>query len=66
MCSYNQFIGYRESNLTRILQNALGGNSKTVIVATINPTTVEESHSTLRVSGQVISLGPLKEVFFMG
>ncbi|XP_070180710.1 centromere-associated protein E-like [Littorina saxatilis] len=44
----NQFIGYRDSKLTRILQNALGGNSKTVIVATINPTTIEESHSTLR------------------
>ncbi|XP_076452452.1 uncharacterized protein LOC143288036 [Babylonia areolata] len=43
-----QFIGYRDSKLTRILQNALGGNSKTVIVATINPTTIEESHSTLR------------------
>ena len=45
-----QFIGYRDSKLTRILKNALGGNSRTVIVATINPTTIDESHSTLRVS----------------
>ncbi|KAL8593228.1 hypothetical protein ACOMHN_009883 [Nucella lapillus] len=43
-----QFIGYRNSKLTRILQNALGGNSKTVIVATMNPTIIEEGHSTLR------------------
>ena len=48
--SSNQFINYRDSKLTRILQNALGGNSKTVIVATVNPTTIEESHSTFRVS----------------
>ena len=51
----NQFINYRDSKLTRILQNALGGNSKTVIVATINPTTIEESHSTLRVSHSRVS-----------
>nr|KAG5702779.1 hypothetical protein BaRGS_003653 [Batillaria attramentaria] len=44
----NQFIPYRDSKLTRILQNALGGNSKTAIICTMNPTTIEESHSTLK------------------
>ncbi|XP_059170672.1 uncharacterized protein LOC131952148 [Physella acuta] len=42
------FINYRDSKLTRILQNALGGNSKTAILCTVSPTSVEETHSTLR------------------
>ena len=42
-------IPYRDSKLTRILQNALGGNSKTCIIATLSPseTAIEESISTL-------------------
>ncbi|GAB1607646.1 hypothetical protein Ahia01_001048500 [Argonauta hians] len=44
----NLHINYRDSKLTRILQNALGGNSKTAIICTINPTVVDETHSTLR------------------
>lgn len=45
----NMRIPYRDSKLTRILQQALGGNSKTVIVATLSPsvTAIEESISTL-------------------
>lgn len=31
------FINYRDSKLTRILQPALGGNSKTAIICTITP-----------------------------
>ena len=47
--SNNVRIPYRDSKLTRILQQALGGNSKTVIVATLSPsvTAIEESISTL-------------------
>jgi len=30
-----QFINYRDSKLTRILQKALGGNSSTAIICTI-------------------------------
>ncbi len=30
-----QFINYRDSKMTRILQSALGGNSKTAIICTI-------------------------------
>lgn len=42
------FVNYRNSRLTRILQNALGGNSKTAIICTISPASLEQSISTLR------------------
>lgn len=43
-------VPYRDSKLTRILQDSLGGNSKTVLLATINPSVscAYESISTLR------------------
>jgi len=43
-------VPYRDSNLTRILQNALGGNSKTIMICAISPADMnyEESMSTLR------------------
>lgn len=43
------FTNYRDSKLTRILQNSLGGNAKTVIICTITPATIEETVSTLQV-----------------
>ncbi|XP_021339883.1 centromere-associated protein E-like, partial [Mizuhopecten yessoensis] len=48
----NQHISYRDSKLTRILQVSLGGNSKTAIIATITPASLDESHSTLRFASQ--------------
>jgi len=43
-------VPYRDSALTRILQDALGGNSRTVLIATVAPTLhcAEESISTLK------------------
>ena len=43
-------VPYRDSSLTRILQNALGGNSKTIMICAISPSNMnfEESLSTLR------------------
>jgi kinesin family protein 11 len=34
----SKFVGYRESKLTRLLQDSLGGSTKTCIIATISPT----------------------------
>ncbi|ORX54901.1 kinesin-domain-containing protein [Piromyces finnis] len=44
-----QHIPYRESKLTRLLQDSLGGKTKTCIIATVAPTrySIEESLSTL-------------------
>ncbi|XP_013360881.1 PREDICTED: centromere-associated protein E isoform X2 [Chinchilla lanigera] len=42
------FINYRDSKLTRILQNSLGGNAKTRIICTITPASFEETLSTLQ------------------
>jgi kinesin family protein 1 len=43
-------IPYRDSILTKLLMNALGGNSKTVMIAAISPAdnNYDESLSTLR------------------
>ena len=45
-----QHIPYRDSKLTRILQNSLGGNSLTAIICTISPASVNffQTLSTLR------------------
>ena len=43
-------IPYRDSKLTRLLQDSLGGNSKTVMIATISPSyyNFDETLSTLK------------------
>ncbi|XP_017268937.1 kinesin-like protein KIF14 isoform X2 [Kryptolebias marmoratus] len=48
------FIPYRESVLTWLLKESLGGNSKTAMIATVSPagSSVEESLSTLRYAQQ--------------
>ena len=53
-----EIVPYRESSLTRILQNALGGNSKTTMIAAISPATfnLDETISTLRYADQVKSI----------
>ncbi|XP_053550902.1 interferon-induced very large GTPase 1 [Bombina bombina] len=46
----SQFVNYRDSVLTWLLKNSLGGNSKTVMLATISPASdnYSESLSTLQ------------------
>jgi hypothetical protein len=43
-------VPYRDSTLTKLLQNALGGNSKTVMIAALSPADInyDETLSTLR------------------
>ncbi|CAL8236167.1 unnamed protein product [Boreogadus saida] len=48
--SQRGFTNYRDSKLTRILQNSLGGNAKTVIICTITMAALEETLSTLQVA----------------
>ncbi|KAM3826815.1 kinesin-like protein KIF19 [Vipera latastei] len=47
--SRTQYINFRDSKLTRLLKDSLGGNSRTVMIAHISPasTCFEESRTTL-------------------
>ncbi|UJR09601.1 hypothetical protein I4U23_013836 [Adineta vaga] len=46
----NSHVPYRDSKLTRLLQNSLGGNSKTIMIATLGPAdyNYDETLTTLR------------------
>ncbi|KAI8372404.1 hypothetical protein BD560DRAFT_394853 [Blakeslea trispora] len=52
--SHNQhnFIPYRDSVLTWLLKDSLGGNSKTAMIAAISPADYDETLSTLRYADQ--------------
>ena len=47
-------INFRDSNLTKILQNSIGGNAKTAIICTVTPAAMSEDQtiSTLRFASQ--------------
>ncbi|TSW35252.1 Kinesin-like protein KIF14 [Bagarius yarrelli] len=60
------FVPYRESVLTWLLKESLGGNSKTAMIATLSPATtnVDESLSTLRYAQQarlIINIAKVNE-----
>lgn len=48
------FVPYRDSKLTRLLKDSLGGNTKTIMIACIGPTyfTIEETLNTLKYSSR--------------
>ncbi|KIJ70625.1 hypothetical protein HYDPIDRAFT_172396 [Hydnomerulius pinastri MD-312] len=48
----DEFIPYRDSVLTWLLKDSLGGNSKTAMIAAISPADYEETLSTLRYADQ--------------
>ena len=49
LASKNKFIPWRDSKLTRILKDSLGGNSRTVMICTVSPSLfcVDETVNTL-------------------
>lgn len=47
-----EFVPYRDSVLTWLLKDTLGGNSKTAMIAAISPADYEETLSTLRYADQ--------------
>jgi hypothetical protein len=58
----SKYVPYRDSKLTRLLQDSLGGNSRTLMIATLSPQAsfYDESICTLRFSSraQMISNQP--------
>uniref|UniRef100_A0A1I8GPZ0 Kinesin-like protein n=1 Tax=Macrostomum lignano TaxID=282301 RepID=A0A1I8GPZ0_9PLAT len=56
--SNNQHIPYRESMLTWLLRDSLGGNSQTVMIATVSPAPqhIDETLSTLRYATKARSI----------
>ncbi|XP_040497138.1 kinesin-like protein KIF19 [Ursus maritimus] len=52
--SSNKYVNYRDSKLTRLLKDSLGGNSRTVMIAHISPASsaFEESRNTLTYAGR--------------
>jgi len=58
------FVPYRDSKLTQILQSALGGNSKTIMVAALSPADInfEETLSTLRYADRAKQIKVVVEV----
>ncbi|KAH9636690.1 hypothetical protein HF086_003238 [Spodoptera exigua] len=58
----NKFTNYRDSKLTRILQNSLGGNAKTSIICAVTPAAVEETLSTLQFANRAKAIKNNPEV----
>ncbi|XP_047673880.1 kinesin-like protein KIF19 isoform X2 [Tachysurus fulvidraco] len=54
----NRYINYRDSKLTRLLKDSLGGNSRTVMIAHISPASsaFEESRNTLTYADRAKSI----------
>lgn len=50
MAEGRRHVPYRDSKLTRLLQDSLGGNCKTVMIAAVSPSsvTLEDTYNTLK------------------
>ncbi|KAG9393227.1 Kinesin motor domain [Carpediemonas membranifera] len=55
---HHRHVSYRESKLTRLLQESLGGKAKTAMVATVAPTdaAVDQTLNTLRYAQQAMNV----------
>ncbi|XP_025416785.1 chromosome-associated kinesin KIF4-like [Sipha flava] len=58
LCDKSAHISYRDSKLTRLLQDSLGGNSVTLMIACISPAdyNMDESVSTLRYANRALQI----------
>ncbi|XP_016100748.1 kinesin-like protein KIF19 [Sinocyclocheilus grahami] len=54
----NKYVNYRDSKLTRLLKDSLGGNSRTVMIAHISPASLafEDSRNTLTYADRAKSI----------
>eukprot|EP00210_Caulerpa_lentillifera_P007067 g6760.t1 len=54
LVEHHRHVPYRDSKLTRLLQDSLGGNSRTVMIACVSPADInmEETINTLRYANQ--------------
>lgn len=54
----SKYVPYRDSKLTRLLQDSLGGNTRTLMIACLSPSddNYEESLSTLRYANRAKSI----------
>ena len=66
IASGNSYIPFRESKLTRVLQEALGGNSNTSLIVTLSPSNInsEESLSSLNFGNRAMKvvINPKKNI----
>ncbi|XP_073962263.1 uncharacterized protein [Choristoneura fumiferana] len=58
----HKHANYRDSKLTRILQNSLGGNAKTSIICAVTPAAIEETISTLQFANRAKAIKNKPEV----
>ncbi|PSN33912.1 Centromere-associated protein E [Blattella germanica] len=52
----DQYVNFRDSKLTRILQSSLGGNALTAIICAVTPAAIEETASTLGFAMRAINV----------
>ncbi|XP_065832390.1 centromere-associated protein E-like [Oscarella lobularis] len=64
LCEGDQgcYLSFRESKLTRILQTSLGGNARTGIICTVAPSSLDETHGTLRFASRAKTIKNKPEV----
>ncbi|CAD8209177.1 unnamed protein product [Paramecium pentaurelia] len=61
--SKEQFVPFRGSKLTRLLKDALQGNSKTVMIANVAPNNYEDSFNTLLYAHRTRNIDPTPNNF---
>lgn len=61
----NQHIPYRNSKLTRLLKDSLGGNCQTIMIAAISPSSVfyDDTYNTLKYANRAKDIKSSVSVF---